>query len=506
MNTSEQPDLTRLNNALQRCKAFGLYFARCNNHVLRTELVTTLKESLAAPIIELTLNPDNDIYIDAQMAQVLENAPDNAVVFIYDIEKLFHIENRHVIAELNWRRGFYGRMNHPVVFWLPEFLLVELFQNAPDFMDWRSGVYEFNLSQAEQQNLMTDTWQTASENFVDQLTLAEKQRWIINLRNLLSEIDEQGNSITKANLLNRLGQLYDSLANYDAALLCYQQALKIVQNIGDKKSEGAALNNISQICQIKGDYDTALNYLTQVLKIDQELDNKKGKGVTLNNISLAYRSKDDYDTALRYLNDSLKITQDFGDKQGEGTTLSNISSIAHAKGDYDTALHYSMQALQIAQDISDKKGEGTTLNNISQIYDAKGNYDTALGYLTESLKISQDIGDKYGIGITFNNISSIYRDKGDYDTALHYINDSLKISQDIGDKAGECHALFNIGHIHLQNAQLEQAMATWLQAYKIAKQIDLAQVLTALENLAKQRGEDGLAYWEALSQATSTAR
>ena len=133
----------------------------------------------------------------------------------------------------------------------------------------------------------------------------------------------------------------------------------------------------------------------------------------------------------------------------------------------------------------------------------KGDYDTALGYLTNSLKIQQDIGDKQGEGVTLNNISQIYQAKGDYDTALRYLTDSLKIMQDIGDSAGLCTTLFNMGHIHLQNDQQEQAIATWLQAYSIAKQIGLAQDLAALEDLAKQLGGEGLAYWETLSQTTA---
>ena len=142
----------------------------------------------------------------------------------------FYLKDRHVVQELNWRRGFYGRLNHPVVFWLPEFLLTEIFNEAPDFADWRSGLYEFSLSQYDQLNLMTDTWQSVSENFVEQLSLSEKQRWIVNLQNLLAELHGQDSSKAKGDLLNRLGLLYSSIGRYDQALECYQQALKIRQD------------------------------------------------------------------------------------------------------------------------------------------------------------------------------------------------------------------------------------------------------------------------------------
>jgi hypothetical protein len=58
------------------------------------------------------------------------------------------------------------------------------------------------------------------------------------------------------------------------------------------------------------------------------------------------------------------------------------------------------------------------------------------------------------------------------------------------------------GYIYQQNGELQQAMSTWMEVYKIAKQIGLAEALDNLENLAKQLGGDGLAYWKALSQTT----
>jgi tetratricopeptide (TPR) repeat protein len=122
-----------------------------------------------------------------------------------------------------------------------------------------------------------------------------------------------------------------------------------------------------------------------------------------------------------------------------------------------------------------------------------GDYDTALKYLKQSLAIQQEIGDKSGEGTTLNNISQIFKARGDYDTALKYLKQSLTIQQEIGDNAGLCATLFNIGHIHLQNEEKSQAKKAWVSVYRLAKPMNLAQALDALENLAGQLGlSDGL--------------
>jgi len=213
-----------------------------------------------------------------------------------------------------------------------------------------------------------------------------------------------------------------------------------------------------------------------------------------------------FQEALPYLKQSLAIRQQIGDKAGEGTTLNNISQIFKAQGDYETALAYLKQSLAIQQQIGDKAGEGTTLNNMATTAHAQGDYETALAYLKQSLAIRQQIGDKAGEGTTLNNISALYHAQGDYETALAYLKQSLAIQQQIGDKAGLCATLFNMGHIYMQNKQVQEAVGAWVTVYLIAKQMNLAQALKALADLAPQLGlPEGLEGWEMLANRMQNA-
>ncbi len=110
-------------------------------------------------------------------------------------------------------------------------------------------------------------------------------------------------------------------------------------------------------------------------------------------------------------------------------------------------------------------------------------------------------GDKAGEGETLNNISALYHAQGDYETALAYLKQSLDICRQIVNKAGLCATLFNIGHMHAQKGEFQQALSAWVTVYVMAKQMNLAQALQALANLAPQLGlPEGLAGWEMLVQ------
>ncbi|MFZ1791856.1 MAG: hypothetical protein WAU96_00375, partial [Anaerolineae bacterium] len=60
---------------------------------------------------------------------------------------------------------------------------------------------------------------------------------------------------------------------------------------------------------------------------------------------------------------------------------------------------------------------------------------------------------------------------------------------------------FNMGHIYAQNNEMQEATGTWVITYLIAKQINSAQALQALANLAPQLGlPAGLGGWEQLAE------
>lgn len=107
-------------------------------------------------------------------------------------------------------------------------------------------------------------------------------------------------------------------------------------------------------------------------------------------------------------------------------------------------------------------------------------------------------------GEALGQIGKQYLHIGQYDTALNFLKQSLAIRQEIGDVAGLCVTLFNMGHIHLQNEEVTEAVQAWVTVYQLAKKLNLAQALQALENLAGNLGlEGGLQGWEMLAQQMS---
>ena len=298
---------------------------------------------------------------------------------------------------------------------------------------------------------------------------------------------------TNWQLLNRIGQDYNSLGQNDKALQFYEKAKHQAQYQRDKSGEGVSLNNIGQIWKARGDYVTALKYLEDSLNIYRNIGDNSGEAGTLNNISGIYIFRGDYDTALKYSEVSLKIYREIGDKSGEGATLCNIGQISRSSGDYATALDYLEASLKIQREIGDTSGEGRSLNNIGNIYKARGEYTPALEYFEASLKIQRGIGDKYGEGALLSNIGQLYEAYGDYVSALEYFKVSLNIRRDIWDKSGEGTSLNDISRIWKVRGDYATALGYLEASLKIQREIGNKSgegvTLNNISQIWKVRGE-----------------
>ena len=74
---------------------------------------------------------------------------------------------------------------------------------------------------------------------------------------------------------------------YGKAQECYDKALKLKEELGDKAGMAAPLCNIGNLHFYRGEYDTALEYYNRSRKIEEEIGNKWGMEQTLHNIGYA---------------------------------------------------------------------------------------------------------------------------------------------------------------------------------------------------------------------------
>ncbi|MBD2540731.1 tetratricopeptide repeat protein [Coleofasciculus sp. FACHB-SPT36] len=153
---------------------------------------------------------------------------------------------------------------------------------------------------------------------------------------LLSKLTPELDAI----LWNGLGNSYQSRADYNKAIECFQNRLKIALEIKDRKGEGHALGGIGATYRSLGDYPEALKYFLKTLSIVREVSDYQGEGITLRNLGKVYAVLGDYHKAINFYNSSLVIARKIKDYQGEIVNLRDLGEIYMALGNYPKAFDY----------------------------------------------------------------------------------------------------------------------------------------------------------------------
>ncbi len=285
--------------------------------------------------------------------------------------------------------------------------------------------------------------------------------------------------------LTYIGRIYDLLGDKQQAIKFYNQSLPLTIEVGDKGEQATILNNIGLVYNSLGDKQQALKFFNQSLPLTIEVGDKARQVTILNNIGGVYDSLADKQQALKFFNQSLPLSIEVGDKAGQANTLTNIGHIYDSLGDKQQALKFFNQSLPLTIEVGDKAVQASTLNNIGAVYDLLGDKQQALKFYNQSLPLRIEVGDKAGRATTLNNIGAVYNSLGDKQQALKFYNQSLPLTIEVGDKAVQAITLNNIGGVYDSLGDKQQALKFYNQSLPLTIEVgDKAGQATTLWNLA----------------------
>ena len=187
-------------------------------------------------------------------------------------------------------------------------------------------------------------------------------------------------AIGEAGTLDGLGRTYADEGQGREALKCFEKALPVFHQSGERAGEALVLNDMGPAYAEIGQKQKGLESLNQALVIWCEIGSREGEALTLNDIGRLYRDLGQQQSAMDYYNQALPIWREVGNRNGEGLALSDIGRAYADLGQPGKAVDYANQALPIFRKTGSRRGEAMTLNNM-------GRDDTDLGEPAEAMKL-----------------------------------------------------------------------------------------------------------------------
>ncbi|MBC1236886.1 tetratricopeptide repeat protein [Nostoc sp. 2RC] len=328
---------------------------------------------------------------------------------------------------------------------------------------------------------------------IDEYSSRQFQQALLTFQKALAIYQNIQSHSDVADTLRMLGKTYLYLANYPEALNLLNQALIIERTIGYKSNIRDTLNTLGAVYNNLSQYSQAIKFYHEALAINQALNDKEGTLSTLKNIADIYQSQSKYSEALKYYNQSLAISREIGNLKYLAFNFNGIGTVYYLTGNYYQALDYYQQSLVFAKTANNLEVQSASLNNIGLVYSRLGQYDTAIKYYQQTIEIQKRIGDKTGEGQTLHNVGFAFDEKKQYFQALSFYQQAVKVFRTIGRKSSLSNTLNNIGYTYQLLGQSSQALKYLEEALRIVQQTGDRRIegntLDSIGTVYKNRGK-----------------
>jgi CHAT domain-containing protein len=190
-------------------------------------------------------------------------------------------------------------------------------------------------------------------------------------------------------MLGQMALVYDALSDYQKALELNQEALRLLQAIGDKWSLGNRVGEQGHILTDVGDYAKAIECFQKALLWQQEAG--APTGATWHGLGRAYALAGARQKAFEAFNQALLLSRKEGRREGELKTLINLGALLQMTGESKQALEYYQQSLQISREIQLAPLVADSLVKLAQVNRELKNEADALRQIEEALSLTETL-------------------------------------------------------------------------------------------------------------------
>ena len=195
---------------------------------------------------------------------------------------------------------------------------------------------------------------------------------------------EAGENDTAAKMFNAVGNIYMSVAEFDEAHKCFEDSLKIYQDMNDETGICDTMYNLG-VAQINLErWDEAISTLEAARKKFDKSSNNSGAADATYGLALATLGKGNFDTAMTHFKKAQRAYTSLGNQQGVASVIMDMGAAHVDKEDWPKADTAIKKALKVYREIEDKSGIADACSLLGDIAETNGNQKKAAELFVEA--------------------------------------------------------------------------------------------------------------------------
>lgn len=240
-----------------------------------------------------------------------------------------------------------------------------------------------------------------------------------------------------ADIIRRIGDIYEKRSQYGPAMEYYQWASEILASASPNLARVKLNHSIAWVMHLRGESARADEY---ALRAEQELialgredvEAERVRSSLFNLWGNIYSEKSDINASRRYYELTRAVHEKLGNLFGVCTVLNNMSINEIHAGRYDEALSLLQHSYDLAGRTGFRFSQAVNCCNFGDSYYDLGAYDRAVEYYGLYLEINAAVGNRLGDGYAYLGLGNVARARGDFGDAQAYTRKSIAIFKELG--------------------------------------------------------------------------
>ena len=271
-------------------------------------------------------------------------------------------------------------------------------------------------------------------NFLD----ANYEKVIVDIQEAAKIYKSLNLTSDEAKCYNREGLSWMNLNQYAKALRSLFKSKELADKIGDNAIIAAVNNNIGLVYESLNDWDNALIYAKKSITNKAALHDTLGLAKTYSNIANLYYYNKNYELSLVNFRIADKYCRLSNDPYQQATLYSDLGNLLIEMGQPDSAIYYQNQALEFHSQFKQERFVEWchTVSSLGRAWLKKENLKKAAFYIKECKSCEEAISDLSFLKGLYAFRSEYYSRTKDYVKANHNlqllnaVNDSILVKSD----------------------------------------------------------------------------
>ncbi|WP_139362262.1 sensor histidine kinase [Hymenobacter sp. CRA2] len=251
------------------------------------------------------------------------------------------------------------------------------------------------------------------------LNLQRYDQALVHSRQALQLFQRTGNALGTAGAWELLGRIRFAQGDTGHARLSYMEALRRFDHLPDKSAQAHLYEHFADLYASQRAWPQAMMAYQRAYGLWQQLGNARSAAITLHAIGRMHLEQRHFSRAIYYLRLSMEKAAALHDSVAVAYALHSAGEVYATVGNQEVALGYYTRALgqlprrQAPQDLQVTLFQSVAAGNL-----AVGNSATAERYLLRALPLARQNPSKGRLSELYHSLAELYRQRGDNTAAL----------------------------------------------------------------------------------------